>query len=197
MSKLRGPKVQTTLNVLFDNYEFDTVLDVGCGSCTHAEYFKSKGKKVTATDFVAEKEYVIACDYLDRGFKQHDLVWCSHVLEHQLNVNLFLKKLVHECKDDGVIVINVPPLKDKIVGGHVSLWNSGLLLYNMILVGLDCSEARVGTYGYNCSVITKKKMIEDMPDLTFGEGDIEKLSKYFPFPVKQGFNGKDINHNFK
>jgi len=193
----QSPDVSQTLNKLVNNYEFNTILDIGCGRCNHTNFFKNHGKNVTSTDLAALEPGVIAGDYMKLKFDQHDAVWCSHVLEHQLNVQEFLHKLISECKEGGVIAITVPPLKHQIVGGHISFWNTGLLLYRMILAGLDCSEARVGTYGYNCSVIVSKKSIEMPQDLTYGNGDIEKLSKYFPMAVKQGFNGQNVNVRWK
>lgn len=92
-------------------------------------------------------------------------------------------------KDGGVLAITVPPLKREIVGGHVSLWNAGLLLYRLILAGFDCQNASVLTYGYNISVIIEKRRIDLPSDLKFANGDLEKLSDYFPFDVKQGFDG--------
>jgi hypothetical protein len=83
------------------------------------------------------------------------LVWCSHVLEHQPNAGLFLAKLIRDCRDGGILAITVPPAKTEIVGGHVSLWNAGLLLYRLALTGIDCRDARVKTYGYNVSVIVR------------------------------------------
>lgn len=189
-----SPVVDQTLNVLLQ-HEFDSILDIGCGDCKHTDLFRQHGKQVTPTDFVATRPDVVEGYYLDLKFEQHDAVWCSHVLEHVLDVQIFLKKLIGDCKDGGLIAINVPPLKHNIVGGHVSLWNTGLLLYRLVLAGLDCSSARVGTYGYNCSVVVQKRVI-DLPDLTTGNGDLERLRDFFPIPVRQGFDGKNINHNW-
>ena len=195
MSYHASPDADKAFDIMTKYYDFDTVLDIGCGRCKYSDKFIQNGKTVTATDFSALKDYVIEGDYGQLHFDQHDAIWCSHVLEHQVDTHTFLKKLVSECKEGGVIAITVPPLKNQIVGGHVSLWNAGLLLYRMILSGLDCSQAKVGTYGYSISVVTQKKSIQ-LPQLTFGGGDIEKLSQYFPMPVKQGFDGHKLNINW-
>lgn len=187
-----SPDANKTFNIML-SYKFDTVLDIGCGGCKYSEMFIQAGKKVTATDYVANKPYVVAAEYLDHPFEPHDAVWCSHVLEHQVDVQSFLHKMIRECKEGGVIAINVPPLKHQIVGGHVSLWNTGLLLYNLVLAGLDLSKARVGTYGYNCSVVTEKISIPVMPPLTSCSDDFISLAKYFPMAVPQGFDGSNIN----
>lgn len=172
--------------------DFKTVLDVGCGMGHQTRQFRKAGKEVTSVDSIARFDGVIETDYLKHEFRPHDVVWCSHALEHILETQSFINKLIKDCKDGGIIAITVPPLKHEIVGGHVSLWNAGLLLYRLVMSGLDCSLAKVGTYGYNISVLVKKKLIDPMPSLTMGNGDLEALAPYFPMPVKQGFNGDGI-----
>src|SRR5690606_36120022 len=80
----------------------------------------------------------------------------------------------------GVLALTVPPLKSRIVGGHVSLWNAGLLLYNLVLAGFDCSRARILQYGYNISVILTKTPAELPRDLSFDRGDLRRLRPFLP-----------------
>ena len=116
--------------------------------------------------------------------QSYDAIWCSHILEHQLNVNIFLQKIHSLLNEGGYLSIIVPPRKPFIVGGHVSIWNAGLVLYNLILAGFDCSEeCYIKQYDYNIGIIIKKKTITNMPEnLSMDKGDIELLSTYFPFP---------------
>ena len=80
-------------------------------------------------------------------------------------------------------------MKHQIVGGHVSVWNAGLVMYNLILAGVSCRNAMVKQYGYNISVITSNEDV-GLTKIVFDTGDIESLSKYFPEGYnKQGFNG--------
>ena len=80
----------------------------------------------------------------------------------------------------------------------MSIWNAGLLLYNLILAGFDCSDAAVATYHYNISVVVKKKTIEQLPELHYDNGDIDLLKPYFPkgLDIKEGFNGIILRHNW-
>lgn len=176
--------------------DFDTVLDVGCGNGQHYRRFTAVGKKCTPTDLKRQFDEVIGGDYNELPFERHDLVWVSHVLEHQLDVQRFLTKIVRETKDGGLIAVTVPPLKHKIVSGHVSLWNCGLLMYRMVLAGLDCRDIRLKTYGYNCSAIVRKKTF-NVPwhDLTMNEGDLETLSPWLPEFAHTPFDGaiKEFN----
>lgn len=180
------------IDKLLKCYRFDTVLDIGCGEGIQSNIFINNGKTVTSIDY-GDSDYfksnkknkgeTIIADFNTYDFKgiQYDCVWCSHILEHQLNVNIFLRKVNSVLKEGGVLAITVPPLKHAIVGGHVTLWNAGLLLYNLVLAGFDCSEASIKTYGYNISVIVKKKTIENVLSMiSFDRGDIRKLSAYFP-----------------
>jgi FkbM family methyltransferase len=186
------------LQKVLDEVDFETVLDVGSGSGSHAEIFESFGKRVTQVDFgescyfddgAERARSVIKGDYLSCEFdEQFDLIWASHVLEHQPNVNLFLKKLRKDLKEGGTLAITVPPMKAEIVGGHLSLWNAGLLLYNLVMAGFDCKEARVLRYGYNISVVLENQEAE-LPALSYDKGDIEKLLKFFPDGIHEPFDG--------
>lgn len=167
--------------------EFNSVLDLGSGEGLHALKFREAGKKVTTISYIPPADYI--GDYLEINAGAFDCIWASHVLEHQPNAGLFLKKCYSDLIDNGILAITVPPLKHDIVGGHLSLWNAGLLLYNLILSGFDCSAAFVKSDGYDISVIVRKKpSITDSLVMDFG--DIEKIAHYFPFDARHGFDGR-------
>lgn len=208
--KMRGKKA---LEYLIENCTFTTVLDIGCGEGKHSKRFVEADKKVTAIDY-GKSEYfnhndrvdVIIDDFNQYSFKQKfDCVWASHILEHQLNVNIFLKKIFNILNDDGILAITVPPAKLNVVGGHVSIWSAGLLIYNLILAGFDCSEAIVGQYDYDISVIVKKSSIPDdvFNIISYDVGDIRILRPYFPkcieFINKEKddiFNGANVRNQW-
>ena len=183
---------------LCGNYHFNNCLDVGSGAGTAAGLIRQlTGAHVTTLDYGNAKADILG-EYQGIQFVEgeFDCIWCSHVLEHQLNVNAFLRKIHHDLAEGGVLAITVPPLKPEIVGGHVSLWNAGLLLYNLVLAGFDCSDAQVKRYGYNISVVVKKKTFE-VPQLKYDNGDIKTLSAYFPAPYDcEAFNGDINEHNW-
>lgn len=163
------------------------VIDVGSGAGTHAALMREAGLLVTTNSYEPPADFVGDFLTTDCG-RDYDGVWAAHVLEHQPNPNLFLRKCFDIAKDGAVVAITVPPAKTPIVGGHVSLWNTGLLLYHMILAGFDCQKAIALRYGYNISVVVRKKGF-DMPTLRYDNGDIETLAPFFPFKAVQGFNG--------
>lgn len=165
--------------------DFRSVLDVG-SSEDHANIFRFAKKEVTTLNLYHAD---IIGDYCITEVKPTDCIWASHVLEHQPNPGLFLQKCLYDLKPNGILAVTVPPLKNDIVGGHLTLWNAGLLLYNLVMAGFDCSEASIKTYGYNISVIVRKKLFT-LPKLNMDFGDIEKLTEFFPIPITHGFDGR-------
>jgi SAM-dependent methyltransferase len=182
--KRAGDAIEKLLN----EFDFLTVLDIGCGKGTHTDIFKSHNKIVTSTDYTSRFSGVVSGLYQDLTFEPHDLTWASHVLEHQLNVNSFLKKVRSETKEGGYTCITVPPLKHNIVGGHVCLWNAGLLLYNLVLAGFNCKNASIKKYGYNITVIAKADTFK-IPKLKYDSGDITALKPWLPEFCQENFNG--------
>lgn len=191
---------------LIKEFDFETIVDIGAGAQLHSKLLSKHGKKVTAVD-LGTSEYhrqkdpevdgqitEILGDINEIDFPtRYDCVWASHVLEHQSNVSLFLGKIASILKEGGVLAITVPPLKHEIVGGHVSVWNAGLLLYRLVLAGLDCRDASVLAYGYNISVIVRKHTIRDMQSLglEFDCGDIRKIRPFLPDGLHFNSNALD------
>lgn len=176
-----------------------TVLDVGSGNGEHARVMRSTGKEVLTVNLESPADIVGDFMVLELCPRElFDCVWCSHVLEHQTNVGEFLKKCLDLLRDDGLLAITVPPAKHEIVGGHLTLWNQGLLVYNLIVAGLDCHHARVSPLygGYNLSVLVRKHVRPMIEALRNDAGDIETLARYFPFKAYQGFDGNMVSANW-
>lgn len=164
-----------------------SVVDIGAGGNEQARAMRAAGKRVTTVSLRQPAD--IVADYMTTSLGPVDGIWASHVLEHMPNVGMFLEKCFADLRDGGLLAVTVPPAKHQIVGGHVSLWNEGLLLYRLILAGFDCREARVGVYGYNISVLVRKKRAA-LPPLAMDCGDIEQIAHLFPVPACQGFDGQ-------
>ena len=157
------------------------VLDIGCGEeQTHVNYMNKQGLDAKGVDIAGDPFFKF--NYNDYTFDDGTFegITANHVLEHQLNPNTFLKKIHSELNEEGFLLITVPPLKHQIVGGHVSLWNAGLVIYHLVHAGFDCTSARVLEYGYNISVIVKKKTIQEVIPWTYHTPDILIMREYLP-----------------
>lgn len=172
---------------------FATVLDIGSGDGQHAAVLRANGRHVTTINLFAPAD--IVGDFCVEPVGAFDCLWASHVLEHQCDVGAFLRKCYASLNDIGILAVTVPPAKHNIVGGHLTVWNAGLLLYNLIVAGFDCAQASVKTCGYNVSVIVRKKPAQ-LPILKMDCGDIEALAEFFPFHVTQGFDGQIAEWNW-
>ena len=174
-----------------------TLLDAGCGDCKHSIFFCKSGISVDAVD-IEEPKFTHENFNFMHGFfdqmehgKKYDFVWASHILEHTLNPQDFLVHAKEFLRENGWLCITVPPLKHQIVGGHVNLFNAGIILYRAVLAGFDCKNAKVKQYGYNISIFIQNSTNDvDLTNLKYDCGDIETISKYLPEGYNyQGFNG--------
>jgi 2-polyprenyl-3-methyl-5-hydroxy-6-metoxy-1,4-benzoquinol methylase len=167
-----------------------TVLDVGSGGGQHARTFQQNGADVLCVDYgtsvYARKSTVDGLTVIQTDFntfdpqQKYDLVWASHVLEHQRNAGAFIERLVACCSDDGHICITIPDAHRKLLGGHVSMWSPGLLAYNIVLCGIDISRAVFVRGTHEFSIFFKPARINLPADLTYDRDDLEKLSRYLP-----------------
>jgi len=191
------------LEKLIRDFKFDSVLDVGSGEGNHSEVFRRLGKTTTSIDFglspyfekCLEKDACIVGDYNNYKLeKKYDCIWASHILEHQPNPHDFLKKVYNDLNDTGVLAITVPPMKSTIVGGHVNLYTPGLLLYQTIIAGFDCSDASLLWYDYNITLIVRKSKKVNISILTYDKDDVMILREYFPKEIQSNIT-KNFNGN--
>ena len=183
------------------------ILDLGC---SNNNFWKEANHFADIHDFKSDFKrlnlnftQIKPDERLPFNDKEFDYVICSHVLEHQLNVNSFLKKLYSLIENDGFLAITVPPARSTIVGGHLTNWNAGLLLYNLVLAGFDCSNAKILAYGYNISIIVqKKRKVSVIPSLGYDVGDIRLIKpflpqlKYFSSELDDPFFGYILIHDW-
>ena len=190
----RGRAVATLAAVVSCDREsrINSVLDVGAGSCDHAQYFADQGARVVAVDLRelphGKKIEFMRGDFMHiAGVGVFDLVWCSHTLEHQRNAGAFIDKLLVNVKPEGLLAITVPQCRWGLASGHLMMWTVGLLAYHIVLAGIDCSDALFIEHGSEICAVIRKRPIT-LPPLAMDAGDLEILRPYLPSYCVEGFD---------
>ena len=188
------PGVTDCINYLTSNYNFSNLIDVGCGYAPYIELFNNTN--YTGIDILEnDGDNFINSEFNQYDFKgqKYECVFTAHCIEHQPNVEIFLRKIRSIIKDNGVLCILWPPPKDEVVGGHVNLFNPGIVLYNLTRIGIDCSKVKCIYSGYTYGVVGNVSLVDEV-DLIYDKGDIELLAHLFPFDAKQNFHGvRDVS----
>lgn len=172
-----------------------SVLDVGSGGGEHAQEFAKAGSDVLCVDYgtsvYAQRSQptnlnVVHADFMEyRPNRKFDLVWASHILEHQRNAGAFIERLIEWCSDDGYVCITVPDPHRNLWGGHVSLWTPGLLAYNVAMCGVDISDAFFVRGTGEFSLFFHPRRVPLPADLTYDYGDVQKLEPRLPPELKE------------
>lgn len=175
------------LQKVISEYDFKTVLDIGGGSGPHTRILRHVGKEVTTIEILENFPADHHGDYMeiDFGNRQFDLIWCSHILEHQRNQGMFLEKVFGDLKEDGIFAVTVPDKSyNSMILGHCNIYNSLLLIYHLVCAGFDCRNAKLKSYEGNLSVIVRKR-----------DNGLKRISfATVPFPSPDG-SRNNVGHN--
>ena len=141
-------------------------LDIGSGAGVHTEILRSLGIQVTQLD-----KYSDTAD-IKEGFLEHDfaetydLIFCSHVIEHQRNCGLFLDKIFDVLTDDGRLILSAPKHDAAtMIEGHINSFIAPLLIQQLIYAGFDCKEGKfLSCSGIENSVIVPKAKNFDLSE---------------------------------
>lgn len=140
------------------------VLDIGPGFQDRAPHLLAAGKRlsvamttdapVEAMAGVAHIPFPLAPEGLADPF---DAVLACHVLQRQANPHRFLCTLNAALAEGGMLLLAVPTLRFPLLGGDLTLWTGGLLLYHLVLAGFDCREASLQVdRGELCLALAKR-----------------------------------------
>ena len=135
-----------------------TALDIGSSHGNHTKIMRDFGLKVDQIDKY-EKNAEINGDFNSYNFKKpYDVIFCSHVIEHQRNIGYFLDKIFDTLSDDGSLVISAPKHPaERFVEGHLHSTIMPMLLQNLIFAGFDCLNGKIlSMAGIENSFIIKK-----------------------------------------
>ncbi len=138
--------------------KYKNALDIGSSHGNHTKIMRHFGLKVDQIDKY-EKNAEINNDFNSYNFKKkYDVIFCSHVIEHQRNVGFFLDKIFDTLTDNGVLVISGPKHPaERFVEGHIQSTIMPIFLQNLIFAGFDCKNAKIlSIAGIENSFIAKK-----------------------------------------
>lgn len=148
------------LEKIINDKKHVSVLDIGCGQGIQGRFMSDYGKEVTGITISDEDGYdgrcwknVIKADFLTVELEQkYDIVWASHILEHIMDVEGFLRKMKEAVAPGGCLALTVPR-ENSILLPHIHSFSAGRLLRYMLCAGYDCRNAQILEYGYNISII--------------------------------------------
>ena len=136
--------------------KFKTCLDIGSGEGVHTSILRHAGLEVFQVDkYSTTAEYKV--DFIEHEFdRKFDVIFCSHVIEHQRNVGLFLDKIFDLLSDDGVLIISAPNHSvETLVEGHLNSFLFPLFLQHMIHAGFDCKNGKYLSIVENSFIVSK------------------------------------------
>ena len=136
--------------------KFKTCLDIGSGEGVHTSILRHAGLEVFQVDkYSNTAEYKV--DFIEHEFdRKFDVIFCSHVIEHQRNVGLFLDKIFDLLSDDGVLIISAPNHSvETLVEGHLNSFLFPLFLQHMIHAGFDCKNGKYLSLVENSFIVSK------------------------------------------
>lgn len=187
------------IKFLLDNYKFNTVLDIGCGHAPYIDMFLGMDMQYTGLDAFQQSTLDKYNDNSNVNLinshifnyeteNKYDCVFSCHVVEHVADTESFIRHKVSFVNDGSVFCILWPKPKPQIVGGHVHIFSPGLMMYNLVRIGLDCSGWKIVECDYTYGVMGTVRRISDVK-LTYANGELERLNQYFPFDAVQNFHG--------
>ena len=140
--------------------KYKTALDIGSGLGVQTEIMRHAGLKVFQVDKYSETAD-FQVDFIDHEFKQKfDIIYCSHVIEHQRNVGAFLDKIFDILEDDGLLLISAPKHPaETLIEGHLNCFFTTYFIQHLIHAGFDCKNGKFLSCGgiENAAIVPKAR----------------------------------------
>ena len=180
--------------------KYKNCLDIGSGPGVHTAIMREAGLDVFQLDKYSETaEYKV--DFIAHEFDQKfDVIFCSHVIEHQRNVGLFLDKIYDILSDDGVLIISAPKHPaEKMVEGHINSFIFPLFLQQMIYAGFDCRNGKfISAFIIENTFIVSKASNFDLSERSeagYQWTDKHRARSFYNLELSQIENAKPVFHN--
>ena len=138
--------------------QYKTCLDIGVGEGTHSDIFRYAGFDIVGIDKYSDKaKYKEDFVKFAKQYKnKFDIIHCSHVIEHQRNVGIFLDAIYDILDDNGVLIISAPNHSAlTLIEGHINSMLFPLFLQHMIHAGFDCKNGKYLSSIENSFIVSK------------------------------------------
>lgn len=137
---------------------YRTALDIGSGAGVQTAILRHAGLEVFQVDkYSPTAEFQV--DFLKHEFHQKfDIIYCSHVIEHQRNVGGFLDKIYDILADDGLLIISAPKHEpERLIEGHLNCFYTAYFIQHLVHSGFDCSKGKFLSCGQieNAAIVPK------------------------------------------
>ena len=137
---------------------FKSCIDIGSGYGVQTDILRHAGLDVFQLDkYCSSADYQV--DFLNYTFDQKfDVVFCSHVIEHQRNVGNFLDKIYDILSDEGVLILSAPKHDaDTMVEGHLNCFKTPYFIQHLLHAGFNLKNGKYLSCGgiENAAIISK------------------------------------------
>ena len=137
---------------------YKSCLDIGSGAGVQTDILRHAGLEVFQLDkYSKTAEYKV--DFIEHKFDQKfDVVYCSHVIEHQRNVGSFLDKIFDVLSDNGVLIISAPKHPaESMIEGHLNCFITPYFIQHLIYSGFDLRNGKYLSCGgiENAAIVSK------------------------------------------
>lgn len=160
------------LTLLLRQHRFQSVLDLGQVDLQRLALLAEGGRQVTGvvTSAVASLQtpnVTLRQDIPLDPETPFDCVIAIDLLQRQVDPQAFLRRAHRMLAEGGVLALSVPAMRYPLVTGDLTIWSGGLLLYHLVLSGLDCRNVKMLTQGEQIFLVLVKASIEPAPLGTF------------------------------
>ena len=139
---------------------YKKALDIGSGQGVHSKILTAAGLEVSKLDMYSDDvEYKV--DFIKHNFEEKfDVIFCSHVIEHQRNVGNFLDKIFDIMSDNAVLILTAPKHKaENLIEGHLNCFFTSYFCQHLIHAGFDMKKGKYLSCGgiENSAIVSKAR----------------------------------------
>jgi hypothetical protein len=175
------------LTRLLRDHPIDTVLDLGRTDLQRLAILAQQDRQVTAVVDTSATAVVSPYVTLLRRApltsdpsRPFQCVVAIDLLQRQADPQAFLRLLRSQLAEGGVLALSVPAMRYPLVGGDLSIWSAGLVLYHLVLAGFDCRNVKLLPQDERIFVLLTSKIIAPTAFDAGGPPQPDQLRPYLP-----------------